>query len=115
MKKNSDFFGTWDIYEMEAWDEDYFNEEVQAYIKIDKNKTGEFHFGYVQATIDGSIIKRGNEKLFEFTFDGNDEMDPCQGRGWIKSKEGNSEIIEGEFFFHMGDRSKFSARRVNEK
>ena len=27
-----DFTGTWHIYEMEMWDEYYFNMEVQAYI-----------------------------------------------------------------------------------
>jgi hypothetical protein len=27
--KGMDFTGTWHIYEMEAWDEDYFNMEVQ--------------------------------------------------------------------------------------
>jgi hypothetical protein len=26
--------GLWYIYEMEMWDEDYFNEETQAYIEI---------------------------------------------------------------------------------
>lgn len=31
--KDMDFTGTWHIYEMEAWDEDYFNMEVQAYIR----------------------------------------------------------------------------------
>ena len=29
------FTGTWHIYEMSMWDEDYFNMEVQAYIQID--------------------------------------------------------------------------------
>lgn len=29
-----DFVGTWHIYEMEMWDEDYFNMEVQAYITM---------------------------------------------------------------------------------
>ena len=34
MDKGTDFTGTWHIYEMEAWDEGYFNMEVQAYIRI---------------------------------------------------------------------------------
>ena len=33
MDKGMDFTGTWHIYEMEAWDEDYFNMDVQAYIR----------------------------------------------------------------------------------
>ena len=38
------FIGTWHIYEMEMWDEDYFNMEVQAYIKIVSNTKGNFQF-----------------------------------------------------------------------
>jgi|SRR3989338_1064348 len=109
--KNSDFIGIWNIYEMEEWGEDYFNEESQAFIKINKDKTGNFHFGYVNAEMDCRIIKRDKETLLEFTFDGSDEMDPCQGRGWIKFKENNFKTIEGELFFHMGDSSIFLARR----
>ena len=32
--------GTWHIYEMETWEEDYFNMEVQAYIKVDSRGMG---------------------------------------------------------------------------
>lgn len=38
------YTGTWHIYEMEQWDESYFNMEVQAYIEIGtKSKEGS-HF-----------------------------------------------------------------------
>ena len=30
------FDGVWHITEMENWDEDYFNMEVQAYFEIDE-------------------------------------------------------------------------------
>ena len=39
-----EFEGTWHIYEMEMWDEDYFNMEVQAYIDINKKGLGNFQF-----------------------------------------------------------------------
>lgn len=104
------FKGRWHIYEMEMWDEDYFNEEVQAYIQIDKSGTGEFQFGYVWGEIDGKITNHTNEERFEFSFVGNDENDPTSGCGWIKLKE--ADIIEGEFRFHMGDDSTFLARRT---
>lgn len=42
---NTEFVGTWHIYEMETWDEDYFNMEVQAYIEIDSRNLGHFQFG----------------------------------------------------------------------
>ncbi|MDQ1318026.1 MAG: hypothetical protein QG588_1682, partial [Candidatus Poribacteria bacterium] len=47
------FTGTWHIYEMENWDEGYFNMEVQAYITIDSSYGGEFQFGLVYGNIDG--------------------------------------------------------------
>ena len=113
--KNSEFTGKWNIYEMETWDEEYLHEDGQAFIKLNKDKTGEFKFGYVNAEIDGRIVERGGEKSFEFTFDGNDESESCQGRGCIKLSENNPKILEGELFFHMGDSSTFSAKKVKEK
>ena len=35
--ENNSFQGRWHIYEMEMWDEDYFNMEVQAFIEIKEN------------------------------------------------------------------------------
>jgi hypothetical protein len=37
-----EFTGTWYIYEMEAWDEDYANMEVRAYLRIGANGLGDF-------------------------------------------------------------------------
>jgi hypothetical protein len=105
-----DFTGTWHIYEMKLWDEDYFNMEVQAYITIEPNNLGCFQFGLVSGDIDGRIVDYTEGKRFEFTWEGNDECDPASGSGWIKLKEKN--ILEGEFRFHMGDSSTFLARRV---
>jgi hypothetical protein len=51
MDKGTAFTGTWHIYEMELWDEDYFNMEVQAYIRIDPNNLGDFQFGLVSGCI----------------------------------------------------------------
>ncbi len=105
-----DFTGTWNIYEMELWDEDYFNIEVQAYITIEPNNHGCFQFGLVSGDIDGRIVDYTEGKRFEFTWEGNDECDPASGSGWIKLKEKN--ILEGEFRFHMGDSSTLLTRRA---
>lgn len=104
------YAGTWHIYEMQLWDESYFNMEVQAYIKISANGAGDFQFGLVSGEIDGEIAKRGSREKFEFTWEGNDEMDPASGSGWIKLKNENS--IEGRIKFHRGDSSKFLAKRA---
>jgi hypothetical protein len=106
----TDFTGTWQIYEMEAWDEDYFNMDVQAYIKIDPNNLGVFQFGLVSGSIDGKLVDSADGERFEFTWDGNDECDPACGSGWIRILEENS--LEGKFRIHLGDDSTFLARRA---
>lgn len=108
--KNTDFTGTWHIYEMELWDEDYFNMEVQAYIKIEPDNNGDFQFGLVCGEIDGRIVDYVDGKRFEFTWDGNDECDRVFGSGWVRIKEKSE--LEGEFRFHHGDYSTFSAKKV---
>ncbi|MGB9940495.1 hypothetical protein [Methanosarcina sp.] len=105
-----DFAGTWHIYEMELWDEDYFNMEVQAYIKIKPANRGCFQFGLVSGEIDGRIVNYADGKRFEFTWEGNDECEPASGSGWIKIKE--KDVLEREFRFHYGDRSIFLVRRT---
>lgn len=99
---------------MSTWDKDYFDEEVPAYIKIEKNLVGDFHFGYVECQIDGRIVKRPDREYFEFTFEGydngggNDES----GSGWVKLKGKNN--AEGEFRFHQSDDSTFQLRKMRQ-
>lgn len=104
------FAGTWHIYEMEMWNGDYFNMEVQAYTKIDAKGLGDFQFGLVSGQIDGEIVKDGADERFEFTWEGNDECDPASGSGWLRLKDKNT--IEGRIKFHLGDSSKFLAKRA---
>lgn len=47
--------GLWHIFDMEMWDEEYFNKEVQAYIQIKNDGLGEFQFGYVRGDIYGKM------------------------------------------------------------
>src|SRR5688500_17841355 len=108
-RAKNEFEGTWHIYEMETWDEDYFNMEVQAYIEIDSKNTGHFQFGLVSGQIDGEIVEEGETKRFEFTWEGNDEMDPVGGSGWMEVVE--PDVIEGKIKIHQGDSSTFSAER----
>ena len=105
-----DFTGTWHICEMKAWDEDYFNMEVQAYIRIDSNNLGNFQFGLVSGWIDGKLVDYTDGERFEFTWEGNDECDPACGSGWIRIKE--EDLLEGEFRIHLGDDSTFLAIRA---
>ncbi|HIK17605.1 MAG TPA: hypothetical protein IGS53_20255 [Leptolyngbyaceae cyanobacterium M33_DOE_097] len=104
------FEGTWHITDMENWDEDYFNMEVQAYIEIDKRGAGDFQFGLVAGQIDGEIVKEGKSEKLEFTWEGRDENDEAFGSGWLKLKDKNE--LEGKIKFHQGDSSLFTAKRV---
>ena len=104
------FIGTWHIYEMEAWDEDYFNMEVQAYIEIGENDLGYFQFGLVSGQIDGEVERCGDEERFFFTWEGNDESDPALGAGWLRIKDENT--LEGKIKLHLGDSSLLWARRA---
>jgi hypothetical protein len=106
----SKFTGTWHIQDMETWDEDYFNMEVQAYITIAKTGSGEFQFGLVTGQIDGVITKTESGETFEFTWDGSDECDEASGSGWLKLK--TKTTIEGKIKLHHGDSSLFSAKRA---
>lgn len=98
--------GTWHIYEMEQWDEDYFNMEVQAFFELKENGMGDFQFGLVSASLDGKMCG----ERFEFNFEGFDECDETSGSGWITLKDKNT--IEGEFRFFQGDDSTFLAKRA---
>jgi hypothetical protein len=90
---------------MEMWDADYFNMERQAYLEINSNGLGDFQFGLVTVQIDGEVEMSGNNERFSFTWDGNDELDPVSGSGWI-TLDGTNKII-GRIKIHLGDSSEF--------
>ncbi len=101
--------GRWLIESMEQWDRDFIDEEVRGYFEFDAKDSGDFQFGYVQGQIDYRLSERDGKPAVEFTWDGNDEMEPAQGRGWAVL-EGDE--LKGEIFFHLGDESGFVARRA---
>ena len=101
------FAGRWRIVSMSAWEQDYIDEEEEGFFEFD-GKGGEFHFGYVQGSMDCKPTTRDGEPAVEWTWDGNDEMDPAQGRGWAVLK---GEELHGMIFFHGGDDSEIVATR----
>ena len=104
--------GVWHILEMELRDEDYFNMEVQAYIRTGSNGIGNFQFGLVSGGLDGEVVGTGNLERFEFTWDGQDENDPVFGSDWLKLSE--KDKTRGRIKFHLGDSSEFLAIRVED-
>jgi hypothetical protein len=108
-KPESPFLGRWHFVSMTAWDEEFINSEVQGFIEFDAKGGGEFQFGYVHGEIDYRPTTRDGEPAVEWTWDGNDEMDPAQGRGWAVLK---GDELHGMIFFHQGDDSGFVANWV---
>jgi len=104
------YAGTWHIYKMETWDEDYFSMEIQAFVRIDRKGGGEFQFGLVSGQIDGEVVREGADERFEFTWEGSDEMDPVSGSGWIELQ--GKDQIKGKFKIHLGDSSSFWAKQA---
>jgi hypothetical protein len=111
-KANNPFVGLWLIISMSAWDEEYLHEEERAYIEFDDRESGEFHFGYVRGFMDCRLTQRDGEPAIEWTWDGNDEMEPAQGRGWAMMKGAK---LHGMIFFHQGDDSAFVAKKSKRK
>ncbi|HOO57142.1 MAG TPA: hypothetical protein PLN69_09985 [bacterium] len=107
----SNLTGYWRITEMEMWDSNYLDMEVESYIKFEDNGTGEFQFGLIHGWIDGDFTAMDEKPAVEFSWEGNDEMDPASGRGWAMLEDDIT--LSGEIFFHMGDGSGFTATREN--
>ncbi len=105
--------GRWHIVSMEMWEDSYLNMEVQAFIEIRTDRMGEFQFGLVAGDMHGEIEKEGRgRERFVFTWDGQDEMDPASGSGWLRLT--NESEAHGVIRIHMGDRSTFTATRAPE-
>lgn len=110
-KAPNSFAGRWRIVSMSAWEQDFIDEEEEGYIEFGNKDQGEFHFGYVHGQMDCRLTTRDGGPAVEWTWDGNDEMDPAQGRGWAVVK-GNE--LHGMIFFHGGDDSEFVAKKKDE-
>lgn len=94
--------GKWKITNMDQWDV-----EPGWFIEFDSKGGGEFHFLCVDAEIDYRLSD--DLDRVDFTFHGNDEMDETFGRGWVEV-EGTH--LVGYFYFHQGDESEFSAKKI---
>jgi hypothetical protein len=55
---------------------------------------------------------RDDKPAIEFSWEGNDEMDPAQGRGWADL---HGDELSGTIFVNPGDESEFKAKRKTAK
>jgi hypothetical protein len=111
-KAKNPLVGRWRITWMEQWDQEFVDAEVEGFFEFKEGGTGAFQFGYVSGGIDYQEEVRDSKPSVEFTWDGNDEMDPAQGRGWAVW---NGNEIEGRIFFHQGDDSAFKAEKAGSR
>ena len=100
--------GRWRTISMDQWDQEFVDEEEEGYVEFDAKDMGSFHFGYVHGNMDCQLATRDGVPAVEWTWDGNDEMDPAQGRGWAII---NGDELHGMIFFHGGDNSGFVAKK----
>jgi len=110
-KPANPFMGRWRLVSVSAWEDDYLDEEVQAFIEFDEKGSGSFQFGYVQGLMDCRTTNRDGKPAVEFSWEGGDAADgtPLTGRGWA-ILEGDG--LNGMFCIHQGDDSEFVARRA---
>jgi hypothetical protein len=112
------FLGRWRIEEMSNWGRDFLDLVVPAFIEVERETGGSFQFGAVTGWLDYRITGRGASPLAEWSWEGEDEMDPACGRGWARVK--NTALV-GHLFFHCSEESSFRAvrssaeRRVKER
>lgn len=111
-KQPNVFNGRWRIVSMSAWDQEFIDEEEEGYLEFDEKDDGHFQFGYVQGQMDCRLTPRDGEPAVEWSWDGNDEMEPAQGRGWAVVK---GDELHGMIFFHGGDDSEFVAKKAESK
>jgi hypothetical protein len=102
--------GHWRITQMDMWDQDFVDAEVEGYVRLDDGGSGEFQFGYVHGWIDHDLTERDGRPAAEWSWEGNDEMDPASGRGWAALQDDGT--IKGKLSFHHGDKSGFVAIRI---
>jgi hypothetical protein len=92
---------------MSNWDQDFVDAEVEGYVRFDKTGRGEFHFGYVHGYMDVELADSDGPPAVEWSWEGNDEMEPASGRGSARLRD--DATLQGKLFFHSGDRTTFTA------
>jgi hypothetical protein len=111
-KPKSPFTGRWRIVSMSAWEDEYLDEEVQAFFEFEETGRGSFQFGYIRGSMDCRTTSRGGEPAVEFSWEGGDGADgtPLTGRGWASLR---GDELSGLFCIHEGDESEFVARKAD--
>ena len=92
--------GRWRVVETPGYD----MAVAGAYILFDEDG-GEFAFD----CLTGSIYGTCDSNAVQFNWQGNDEMEPASGDGWVEFQDDGS--LKGEICLSNGDNIPFIARR----
>jgi len=103
------FTGRWRITSMELWDQEAVELVGPGSLRFDADGTGEISFVALLGWLDCRTGARDGKPLVEFSWDGRDEGDPVNGRGWAVLE--GDDTLSGRIFIHNGDDSAFTARR----
>ena len=104
------FIGRWRLVHMDEWDRAYLDLVEEAYIAFDENLQGEFVFGVIQGWLDCRYGEQDGLSKVEFSWDGDNEGDPCCGRGWAIVE--SEKEVSGHLFIHCADDSYFEAYKL---
>jgi hypothetical protein len=105
------FEGLWHIVSMTGWDEDYFSEEVQAFVEF-KSGTDHFQFGYVHGYMDWRPGTREGQSAVEWTWEGT--ISRTRVETWMgENQEAGLSLGKGcrtYFLWHTAHRSNSNCR-----
>ena len=96
---------------MDLWDRKAIELLGPGYIAFRKDATGSFRFIAVEGWMDCRPVQTDNGPGVEFSWSGNDELDPASGRGTAVLQDDGS--LRGHIYFHLGDDSGFRAERFD--
>lgn len=106
--KTTVFTGCWSIDWMSSWSKGTIDMEGPAFILF-HGTGGRFRFICVNGDTQRTFTEKQGRPHVEFTWDGNDEMDEANGRGWATVQKDGS--IKGRIYIHQGDHGDFTATK----
>jgi hypothetical protein len=102
--------GRWRVTSTELWDRDALDLIEEAFVRFGPDQAGELAMIALRADVDYRLAKKDGTPSVEFSFEGDDDGDPCSGRGWAAL--GDDDVLRGRLYIHRGDDSAFEAERV---
>ena len=79
---------------IDMWDIHFIDAEVPRYINFADDGLGDFQSNNVRCNIDWQEMERDGVPAAEFSFEGNDEMDPMSGSRRVKKLRGTQIAVK---------------------